>query len=209
MFRRLHVLTLVCFLAALPTWARQGEAPYSFNKAALSDQQVDAVQLLGVDVQALLAEDASRFDKNLVDEAPAPVRFAVPVDLRATPKSDGTWTRLENGWLWRLDVLAPGATDLNFGFGTFDLPKGAKLWIVGDAADRGQRYFQGPYTGADVRGHGQLWTPVVPGEAAQIELVVPHRSRSQVKLMLTRVGQGYRDLFNNGLSAALKQGSCN
>ncbi|MEO1086154.1 MAG: hypothetical protein AAFY88_18090 [Acidobacteriota bacterium] len=71
MSRHMHgaIVAMACLLVALPSWARQGEAPYSFNKASLSGQSVAALQLLGVDAPALLAEDAARFTDEILLEA--------------------------------------------------------------------------------------------------------------------------------------------
>jgi hypothetical protein len=57
-------------------------------------------------------------------------------------------------------------------------------------------YFQGPYTARDNKAHGQLWTPVVPGDAAVIELFVPTQAKQEPLLVLGQVGAGYRDMFH-------------
>ncbi|MEM9555780.1 MAG: pre-peptidase C-terminal domain-containing protein [Acidobacteriota bacterium] len=208
MIRRLVpcLILAACLWATLPAVAREGAPPRSFDDLTLKAQTVDRLPLEAIDSVALRADDAARFDKALPGDAPAPVRFALPVDLSVTPKSRGTWTRLDDGWLWRLEVSAPGATDLNFGFTHFGLPRGATLHVLSPA----DGYYQGPYTGDDMREHGQLWTPVIPGDTGQVELFVPDGAAlHQVRLELTRIGRGYRDLFGQGLAGALKQGSCN
>ena len=60
----------------------------------------------------------------------------------------------------------------------------------------GDDYYQGPYTAADNKPDGQLWTPVVPGEAEIIELFVPTAAKEEPQLVLTQVAAGYRDLFH-------------
>jgi hypothetical protein len=76
-------------------------------------------------------------------------------------------------------VHSAGATDLNLGFTTFWLPEGATLQVSAE----GEAYFQGPYTSRDNKPHGQLWTPVLPGEGRVIELFVPasHESPSSCR----------------------------
>lgn len=201
----LFVLVCGCLWAALPASARQGVPPKSLVVDHLEAEIVDALWLDHIDPEALLAEDALRFEKSLDTLRAVPVRFALPVDMKVTPRTHGTWTEIPEGRVWRLEVRAPGATDLNFGFSRFKVPAGATLYVLSPE----ERYYQGPYTAADVRGHGQLWTPVIPGELGVIELFIPHGVKGVPQLELTRVGRGYRDLFNKGIGAALKQGSCN
>ena len=100
-------------------------------------------------------------------------------------------------------VLA-NATDLNFGFKRYQLPPGATLHIIGEA----DGYYQGPYTSDNNKDHGELWTAVVPGERAVIELFVPTGAAFEPELELGRIGRGYLDLFRRGEDAD-KRGACN
>jgi hypothetical protein len=155
--------------------------------------------LAPTDASAELAADAK---SGIV----APVRFAVPQATYVTPATHGTWEQLPDGRLWRLRVTSAGATDLNLGFTTFWLPEGATLHVA--SADGG--YYQGPYTAQDNKPHGQLWTPVIPGEAAVIELFVPAQATAEPKLVLSQVGTGYRDLFKpKGQITPKAEGTCN
>lgn len=145
----------------------------------------------------LAIEDAAR------DAQGQPWRFAVPNEVRATLADDGAWERLADGSRrWRLDVASPGALTLNLGFTVCWLPRGATLALTPAGA-------AGPaltFTDRDNADHGQLWTPVVPGDALAIELTVPAEARLQPLLELGFVGSGYRGL---GESPAAKSGLCN
>ena len=122
-----------------------------------------------------------------------------------TPTNSGTWEQLPEGRLWRLRVTSKGATDLNFGFTQFWLPEGASLYVMSE----GDGYYQGPYTASDDTPAGELWTPVVPGEAGIIELFVPTTVKEEPRLMLTQVATGYRDLFDRRKDLSIpKAGSC-
>lgn len=195
---RALVLALGLGIAATAA-AHQGEPPRGYADFAAVKKSIDAMSVDAIDAADLLYRDQLK----AASSGQGPVQYALPAKVSITTDSHGTWSTVEGGQLWQLKVNAPGATDLNFGFTTFDLPKGATLHIY--SADG--KYFQGPYT----RQHQQdkqLWTPVIPGGEGVVELFVPD-SAGEAKIELTQIGRGYRNLFEKGLYAAIKQGSCN
>ena len=192
------VLTLLLSLVTVAQ-ARQGLEPASRRLAVVPVEALPELFLPPVEVEALLAEDADRAERG----QGGPLRFAERIEVHVTPDSHGSWEELADGArIWRLRVRSPGATDLNFGFTRYRLPPGATLHVTG--ADG---YHEGPYDHRDNETHGQLWTPVVPGDAAVIELLVPAEPEFEPKLELYHVGYGYRDLFD--LFPSPKQGACN
>ncbi len=189
---------LLCLPAAAQ--ARQGAAPFSENGAGAAASAVEAYFIPARDGLALaaLADARSRTEG-------MPHQFADPIAVSITPQTHGTWESLPGGGrLWRLLVQAPGATDLNLGFGRYDLPAGATLHVIAE----GRGYWEGPYTYEDNASHGQLWLPVVPGDRAMIELYVPAEAKYEPVLELVHVGYGFRDWFR--LSGPTpRQGACN
>jgi len=180
--------------------ARDVSVPPSVRFATAKLNEVMVRELDAIFQHDLLAEDAAR-----AVHGPAPQRFALPTDVIITPNTDGTWEQLDDGgWLWRLRVDSPNATDLNFGFTRFRLPEGATLHLVSLDHD----HIQGPYGAGDNRDHSELWTPVIPGERAVIELYVPPEPAFEPELVLGHIGRGYRDWFGKQHSTS-KQGSCN
>jgi len=178
--------------------ARRGDPPRSatLKVAAMTDLKVLAAR--PIDRAMALAEDKARVE-------PGPIRFALPENVSITPAKHGTWENLaDGGRLWRLQIHAPNATDLNFGFLKYRLPPGATLHIVSGDHD----YYQGPFTIDDNKAHGEFWSPVVPGERAVLELYVPAGAKFEPELELGRIGRGYRDLFSKTDDLA-KQASCN
>ena len=175
----LAVVLAVCGIAD----ARRGDPPKSMTLKAAAITEVQVLELEAVDRTALLAEDEAR-----AASGPGPLRFALPDDVKKTPADSGTWEDLpDGGRLWRLRVHAPNATDINFGFTRYRLPPGATLHIISEDDD----YFQGPYTSDDNKAHGELWTPVVRGERAVVELYVPDGADFEPELQLGRIGRGY------------------
>ncbi|MEZ4386766.1 MAG: hypothetical protein R3D98_04185 [Candidatus Krumholzibacteriia bacterium] len=154
----------------------------------------ESLVLPAIDRDALVAAD-----KEL--DPGGPLRYSDPWILSLSPADGPGWERLADGsHRWRLEVLAPGALSLGFGFDRFRLPWGGELRITGE---------RGPdrvFTAADMQDHGQLWTPVVLGEAATVSLTLPAGHRDDFALELVSVGRGFRFF---GEPPADKQGSCN
>lgn len=201
--RPLHVAGSVVWLAigllaAFTASARVGTPPHSYQMQVQPVAMVKQLVLPATDVAAQLAADQRR-------GIGFPLRYAVDNPVEITPDTDGTWEQLPDGRLWRLRVKSPGATDLNFGFSKFWLPEGATLYVISE----NEHYYQGPYTARDNQPHGQLWTPVVPGDAAVIELFVPSQAARKPQIVLAHINTGYRDLFHTKSSlAASTVGSC-
>ncbi len=187
--KRTHVhralLALLTFgLTTSTMFAHQGAPPPIWqNTKAVAD--VPQRILPATDVAAELAADATM-------QWPGPTRYAVARPVNVSPATDGTWEAVAGGRLWRWRVSSTNATDLNFGFTSFWLPKGAMLYILAES----EPYYQGPYTSLDNTESGQLWTPVVPGQSAVVELFVPDEALADPRLVLTQVSTGYRDLFH-------------
>jgi len=156
-------------------------AALAIGVAASSAQATPVLELPTVDVAAVLAQDA-------LQPGPRAFRFAVPIPVALTPASAGEWQPTADGAaVWRLTVRSRQATSLNLGFTRYQLPPGATLSV--SAVDGSER--RGPY-GSEYNGQGQLWTPVVRGNAAQIELRVPAASREAAQLTLGVVNHGFR-----------------
>jgi len=158
----------------------------------------DQLAFPALDMQKIALED------EFADTQQQPLRFAVSRQLKATPANAGLWQKEKDGmWLWQLHVSAAEAIHLNFGFAHFNLPPSASLVIRNKAGSE----TLGPYTLTDRPPHGQLWTPVLLGDSAIIELRVADVERAEVDLTLVHVGQGYRGFGRRAKHC--KSGSCN
>ena len=163
---------------------------------------LDMGEVPGADFPALDLDQLAEED-TLSDLDPArPLRFAIGHSLAVSTADDGLWSQTRDGhWVWQYEVFAKAAVHLNFGLEKVNLPEGAWLEIIGkDGA-------LGPYTAQDIPEHGKLWTSVLGGESAMLQLHVPDRFRAQASLRLTQVSQGYRGF--GYLSKACKSGACN
>jgi len=188
--RRLGVI--IVLLTVQSALARQGAPPISFQRSVQPLTAIPQYVLPATDAQAELVADAQAAEAT-------PLRFAVARKVEITPATHGTWERLSDGRLWRLRITSAGAVSLNLGFSRFWLPEGATLHLISQSG----AYFQGPYTSQDYKTHGQLWTPIIPGQSLVVELFVPIAAKAQAQLILSQIGAGYRDLFpEKGLQAA-------
>jgi V8-like Glu-specific endopeptidase len=205
MHKSLPLLLGSLILAIAPSaFARQGEAPPGLGLMAKRLSAAPEVRLPAIDASALRHEhDASRMKSTDPHAKRLQVALENAVDLDTL--GYGEWrTQADGSLLWRMRVQVPGATDLHLGFETYRLIPGAAVWVIG--ADD---YYEGPYTADDA---GPLWVPLVPGDAATIELRLPAGAAiHDVALSLTSVGAGFRDLFareaRNGVPGA--SGPCN
>ena len=127
------------------------------------------------------------------DPEPGPVPFAEPFEVAVTPASHGRWETTSDGRtaVWRLRVKSAGALSLNMGFTRYRMPPGGRLRVY--APESGET--AGPYTDADNEEHGQLWTPIVDGGDAVVEVAVPAERAGELELELTSVNRGFRDIF--------------
>lgn len=165
---------------------------------------VETLRLPTVVNDALAARDEARAD------ATQPLRFAEPFGYTLDARTAGTWESLGDERVWRLVVESPGAYSLNFGFSRFRLPEGAALWIYAPGAAPEYR----PFTAADNEDHGELWTPIVPGDRAVIELDLGARKDDDFELVLGQVAHAYRPAFltaeeKAAAAPARLSGSCN
>ena len=80
--------------------------------------------LPALDMAKISAEDSAVFAKN------RPLRFAIGRDVQYAPGKQGGWIDASDGTsTWRVQIDAPDAVHLNFGFSRFHLPPSAQLTI--------------------------------------------------------------------------------
>jgi len=193
------VLLLGLFFSFGIAQARMGTEPLSQQLKWKDAGVVETVHTPPVDPIKNLQKD--KYDRN---QAHKMLRFAEGFPLDVDIDHNGTWTHVPGkGMVWRVKIVSPNATDLNFGFRDLKLPKGATLHVVAEDHD----YYQGPYTASDVQPDGQFWSPVVPGDNAVVEVFVPSKATFNPSMLLLQASGGYRDLFK--LNGRPKQGPCN
>jgi hypothetical protein len=141
--------------------------------------------------------------ENTADKS-TPLRFAVTVPLPLSLDA-GLWDRVDNSTdRWRLRIGSQGALGLALEFSRFALPDEAELWLY----DAQGQVIQGPYTRRDQTPEGKLWTALIPGAEAVVELRIPAAVRDQLALEVGEVSHAYVDITRADSTDA-KSGSCN
>jgi hypothetical protein len=84
-------------------------------------------------------------------------------------------------------ILSPGAVSLNLGFARYVMPAGGRLFIYTPDLE----HVIGPFTEKDNEAHGQLWTPIIPGDELIVELSLPYAKLPDMAIDLGAVNHGY------------------
>jgi lysyl endopeptidase len=151
----------------------------------LPKDAIPVVSVPSLDYSALFDADRSRENAG---QAP---QFAVPNTKSITPATNGIWERIDmNTQRWTLRVSCDNALSINLGFARYNMPPSGSMTITDTSGD----YRIRPFTADDNRSHGELWTPVVPGGEAIIEIVVDSNQKAHVVkgVELTSINSGYR-----------------
>lgn len=198
MSRWIYSIVTMVMMPGFLAFAATPKQPKSFSsktiKALKSSAKIKAPKF---DIQATLKK---ALDEQRPGVAP---KFAESLKVKHSLTASGQWDQLdEQTDLWRLQVRSPKAKSLSFAFQNVRLPESAELYIYN--ADRSQ--VRGPLNANNP--DGQLWTPIVFGEAATIELSVAKKDRSKTQLVLSRVNHDFRG-FGGEMIQPEVAGSCN
>ncbi|MDD3764251.1 MAG: hypothetical protein PHP86_13260 [Nevskiales bacterium] len=120
------------------------------------------------------------------DNKSAPLQIAQPFGIGRTLTGKGRWQDGADGWSsLTLRLYSENARSLSIHLSGVRLPRQSELWYCSEDG----RMRHGPYR--DATG-GELWTPVVSGERALIQVWVPTRARGQFEAVLESVQGGFR-----------------
>ena len=183
-----------------PEVAKPGPEPFSRSLGASWESAIPTVTLGAVDVDSLLAQDAEILREERF------LRTGVVLEVTVRMAGGRWWELPGEGWLWTVDVAAPGAKAMRVHFDVMVLPEGAQ--VIAYAPDRPD-LLSGPYEGRGPLGDGTLWTQPVPGERIRVECFVPGAARPKDDLFLIDAAtHAYRDLFDEGLATMAHPTDC-
>lgn len=182
----LLLFTLAAFTSAQAQISYGGE-PYLWNNKDLSAFDVSFERMPNIDKAQLAEQDA------VTDQyKEAPYRFGVEREVNIGIENDGTWTTLDNGdRIWRYGIECPEATSISLTFDTYQLPKGARLFIWN--ADRSK--FLGSYTHKNNKEWGSFAVGLLHGDHAVVEYFEPAEVSGQGQLHIGQVIHGYRSIL--------------
>jgi len=179
----LFVIIFFCGMIASFAQDSEGGLPPSFGIKNISGE-IDMVQIQQPDLAKLSAEDNDRASKSM----PYRIGVMLPVDLSIN--NSGTWTDLpdNDASLWRLTVKSEGAKSIGFGYTSFYLPEGAKLFLY----NKDKSKVLGAYTSANNTDNYYFTNEKVNGDEVTIELFVPNNKKNEVLLHITELNYFYR-----------------
>lgn len=213
--KTLIAIAVAAALSGGTAMAATGQArPAAFDHRLPAEHTVELRAMPRLNVAQLRAEDARNQQARL---GQAPVRFAAPHAVDITPMNAGDWDEIDGEFaVWRLRVESRDALSLNFGFDEYHMPEGGRLLVYPAGLDRNAAPdLIHTFTHADNKPHGQLWTPIVPGDHAVIEAVIPRAQLAQFKLRIGSVNHDYAGFSQMAARAALAaqpqgvSGACN
>lgn len=180
-----------CWWAVLTLASHAAQAQRSFGGSPIAlDSSLNAaveaavLRLPGVDVDALLEEDADQERSAIV----ASWRFGYAHSVRFDMEHHGVWSMLPNGdRLWCLRLHCPGAVSINIAFGTYRVPPGARVFITNDEGDH-----VGAFTADSHPGHTEMGIWPMLGERITVQYIEPASVAGQGALVIDQVTHGYR-----------------
>ncbi len=193
------ILSLIAFsfigIAASLAQDSEGGIPLSFERKNLSGE-IDFVQVQAPIYSSLAEYDSFQAKRN----APYRIGVTVPIDYNLT--NSGTWTDLPelDAKLWRLTIKCSGAKSIGFGYGSFYLPKGAKLYLY----NKSKSMLIGAYTEDNNTENAYFSTQRVFGDEITLELFLPNAVSGKAKLNITELNYFYR----NGEFEKAGSGAC-
>lgn len=203
-FLQITILPAALLLLAFPATAQisfGGTAVgLSHERAELSAPPV--IELPPVDVDAMLTED----DQRMADGVKGPFRFGVNRAVDLGLDNSGIWNTLADGTrVWRVAVHCPEAFSINFEFGEYVVPEGARVFVYN--AEGGQL---GAFTAASAGGQHTMGVTQLAGDNITVEYEEPAAVAGQGQLRITQVTHAYRNIMGSGPERALgESGSCN
>ncbi|MFK8032095.1 MAG: PKD domain-containing protein [Gammaproteobacteria bacterium] len=174
------------------------EEPLSFRHSI--NWKSDSALLLGpLNMHKIGVEDRINVQKGL------PLRVAIKREESAPQEYElkGEWSTIDDMSVWRLRVEADDAQWLSLTFENLFLPPGASLYLY----DQSHQKVVGPFTDKDNKASRKLWTPMVLGESAYVEINVPTAMKPYLSFNLKSVNQGYRGFKSSKDGSTV--GACN
>ena len=203
----MRLFQIILLTAALLLLAAQSSAQISFGgiPVGLEGRGLNAppvIELPRVDRDARIAEDEQR----MADGMKGPFRFGVNHAVDLGLDNSGVWSTLADGTrVWRVAVHCPAAFSINFEFGEYLVPEGAKVFVYN--TEGGQL---GAFTAASSGGQHTMGVTQLAGDNITVEYQEPDSLAGQGQLRITQITHAYRNIMGNNAERGLgESGACN
>lgn len=133
---------------------------------------------------------------------PRPWKFGDKTQVNISLDNSGLWTKIKGGRLWQLNIEAKDALTLNFIFGKYKLPAGAKFFIYNRIDSLGA------FTEKNNQADGKFATTLMRGNSVTFEYYEPDFVEFNGEIVLSEIIYGFRDVFKMA-KAFGSSGSCN
>ena len=147
------------------------------------------------DIDNLLSEDLIR-EKN---GGFYRVGIAIPVNI--TMQNSGTWTKTDNGKVWRLKIITEFAQALALDLDDLNIPENAKLYIYNEE----RSFLFGPYTTKDKLENNVFASEIIPGNNIILEYSIPAESQEAGTINIADISYVYK---GNPEKSYGESGSC-
>ncbi len=193
-----YLAQVLCLLALSTALALALAGPALWQPPLADLDQVPVWRTGAADLSAAMTAAGAR-------KGQQPRQFAVALPLPLTV-TDGRWSSTGQQATWRARVTSAGAVMLSLEFEHVVLPQGAELRIY----DPQGEMVRGPYTRTDVTVDGRLWTALIRGDTAVIEVDLPVGEQNLLSLQLAFVQHGFKPLGRAAVpdKASGNSGSC-
>jgi len=147
------------------------------------------VKLPSVDAAALMAEDGTL----LASGVKGPYRFGFNHAVDLSTENSGIWNTMNDGTrVWRVGIKCPEAFSINFVFGEYDVPEGARVFAYNTAGE-----VLGGFTAPSNPGHTELGVSLIAGDHITVEYDEPANVAHAGHLRITQVTHAYRDVLKS------------
>lgn len=178
------LLALAGWQAALQAQVACGGAPFGWDRAAGTAEQVPGTTLGPLDAAALAASASAHHGS---------FRYGVQRMLQADVVLLGEWVDRGDVRIARYRIGSPGALMVSVQFDRWELPQGARVFLY----DAERTHFIGGFDRTNRAPDGSMATAVLPGSEVVIEYQVPQGSEPG-ELRVASITHAYRDLFWSG-----------
>lgn len=153
------------------------------------------------DIKSLLENEES---KNTPGEA-KPFRIAEAIDVDIDVMKEATWTEDDEFVFGKFSIVAAGAKSISINFDKFRLPERTELYVYSENGEM----ITGPLTEKENNVNNFWGSWVYKGEKLTVDFKTPLSTKSTMKLHISSVAYGYKNIYKDEVSDFGESSSCN